>query len=155
MRNTKYGSLVCILIILINAAFFGARAVRLAGDDAERLGEYQLVIRGFVLYFGGWLIAHCVGVFGGLVSAYDTTARRGAGIRPYDWFLFALALVINARFARWMFQENGDELLARCRGIFNWFPESSEAIRNSTAVLMTAILVGSVSLLWRARAQRS
>jgi hypothetical protein len=150
----KYFPFVCILVTLINAAVFRARARRLTAGNGESLHEYDAVIRAFVLYVSGWFLAQGIGVVAGLVSAFTVPPAQGTGIRAYDWFLFSLALLINLRFASWVYLENGAEVLARCRGMFDRFPESPRAIRLWVSVIMVVSLAGSANVLWQASNNR-
>jgi hypothetical protein len=146
-----YFPFICVLVVLANAAVFRVRARRLARGDEEAIREYRTVIRGFVFYLAGWFVAQGVGILAGAVSAYAVPTHRSGGVTGYDWFLFALTLFINFRFAVWVYHEGGASVLARCRGIFNAFPETPGGVRLLVGLIVAVSLAGSATLLWQAR----
>jgi hypothetical protein len=145
-----YFPFVCLIFVGVNALIFHARAQRLAGGDQVAQEEYGSLIRGFVLYAGGWFLAQGIGVATGEVRALGIRSEPGAGATTYDWALLAGVAFVNLRFLLWVFREDGAALLARRGGIFKNAPSSPAGVRFWVLAMVAGSLFASSWRMWAA-----
>ncbi len=146
----KYFPFICLIVVGVNALIFRARAERLAGSDEIAQEEYGALIRGFVIYAGGWFLAQGIGVVTGEVSAMGIEPHPGRGVTTYDWVLFAGIIFVNLRFVFWVFREDGAAFLSRRGRIFNAFPTSPAGVKFLALAAAAAGLLGASWRMWAA-----
>jgi hypothetical protein len=141
----KWFWVMCIAVLLANAATFWSRAKKHTLYNPELEAGYKTIFKG--LLFGGgvpWIVVGIGCVTGGLPSVFHLFRPRDGN--PYTLVFFAMAFLLWIKGTYWLFFQNGAHMLVKHPGLFNVDFESPTTVKIFWLICLAGGLLGVIGM---------